>query len=778
MDIQRLLKELTIDEKISLLCGKDSWHTENIDRLGLRSITMNDGPHGLRIPLDEGGSIPATCFPPAATFACSFDNELIEKVGSAIAKECKNYDVDILLGPGFNIKRSPLCGRNFEYYSEDPFVCYSLASSFVKGVQKEGVGACVKHYAVNSQENFRLTIDSIVDERALREIYLKAFEKVVKETNPFALMASYNRINGLHGCENVHLLNDILRNEWNYKGLVMSDWGAVNNIVSSVKAGMDLEMPSSFGQGVNKLKKAYLENKLSEEEINKAVEHILLTLERSLTRSKEPCDYDANHNLAKEVAKESFVLLKNENVLPLNEAEKVLFVGEMIKKPILQGGGSSKIVMTKIDSLEASLQQKKNYEYVDGYKIGKGFDSKIHKEVINKAKNYDKIVLFVGQNLKDVTEGVDRKSMELNCVQTRLINDLAKLNKKIVVVLAIGSAIYMPWIDKVDAVLNIHLLGQAGARGVVETLYGENNPSGKLTETYAKSIDDSIWNKYYHKGNKSAYYQESIYVGYRYYDTFNKEVLFPFGHGLSYSKFEYSNLNISKNDDKILVSLDVENTSQIDGKEIVQLYVSKKESKIYRSKHELRKFKKVLIKSHEIERVEFELTKDDFTYYDVSDSCFMVEDGEYILEIGASSRDIKLVGNVTLDGKKENFPNTELRSYYDGSFSDDDFSKLLNKELPLLNHPKGKFHENSTLSDLRKTLLGSIVAKVIVSKSKGQQDAEDIFEGGSFEDTLNFMPLRALSNMSNGELPENMMYAIIDLCNYNFKEALRKLRGK
>ena len=356
MDIQKILKELTIDEKMSLLCGKDSWHTENIDRLGLRSITMHDGPHGLRIPLDEGGSIPATCFPPAATFACSYDNELIEQVGSAIAKECKNYDVDILLGPGFNIKRSPLCGRNFEYYSEDPYVCSSLASSFVKGVQKEGVGACVKHYAVNSQENFRLTIDSIVDERALREIYLKSFENVIKEANPYALMASYNRINGLHGCENTHLLNDILRDEWGYKGLVMSDWGAVNDIIASIKAGMDLEMPSSFGQGVKKLKKAYKENKISEEEIDKAVEHILLTLEKSLNRSKESCDYEENHNLARKVAKESFVLLKNENVLPLNEEEKVLFVGEMIKKPILQGGGSSKIVMTKIDSLEKALK--------------------------------------------------------------------------------------------------------------------------------------------------------------------------------------------------------------------------------------------------------------------------------------------------------------------------------------------------------------------------------------------------------------------------------------
>lgn len=778
MDIQKILKELSIDEKISLLCGKDSWHTENIDRLGLRSITMNDGPHGLRIPLDEGGSIPATCFPPAATFACSYDNDLIESVGSAIAKECKNHDVDILLGPGFNIKRSPLCGRNFEYYSEDPYVCASLASSFVKGVQKEGVGACVKHYAVNSQENFRLTIDSTVDERALREIYLKAFEKVVKDTNPFALMASYNRINGLHGCENTHLLNDILRNEWGYKGLVMSDWGAVNDIVASIKAGMDLEMPSSFGQGVKKLKQAYLENRLSEEEIDRAVEHTLITLERSLNRTNEPCDYEANHNLARQVAKESFVLLKNENVLPLNENEKVLFVGEMIKKPILQGGGSSKIVMTKIDSLEAYLKKKNNYDYVDGYRLGKGFNPEVHKEVLSKAENYDKIVLFVGQELKDVTEGVDRKSMELNFVQTRLINDLAKLNKKLIVVLAIGSAIYMPWIDKVDAVLNIHLLGQAGASGVVETLYGDNNPSGKLTETYAKSIDDSIWNKYYHKGNKSAYYQESIYVGYRYYDTFNKEVLFPFGHGLSYSKFEYSNLNISKSEDKVLVSLDVENVSDIDGKEIVQLYISKKDSKIFRSKHELRKFKKVLVKSHEIKKVEFELSNDDFTYYDTNDSKFVVEEGEYIIEVGASSRDIRLTEEVVMNGKKENFPNTDLQSYYDGSFSDLDFSKLLNRELPLLNHPKGKFHENSTISDLKKTFIGSIVAKVIVSKSKGQQDAEDIFEGGSFEDTLNFMPLRALSNMSGGQLPEEMMYAIIDVCNYNFIKAFRKLRGK
>ncbi len=778
MDIQKIISELTIDEKISLLCGKDSWHTHDIARLGVRSIQVNDGPHGLRIPLDEGGSIPATCFPPAATFACSYDNELIERVGKAIAKECKSKDVDILLGPGFNIKRSPLCGRNFEYYSEDPYVSGSLAASFVKGVQSEGVGACVKHYAVNSQENFRLTIDSVVDERALREIYLSAFEKVIKEANPYALMGSYNRINGTHGCQNEHLLNDILRNEWKYDGLVMSDWGAVNDIVESIKAGLDLEMPSSFGQGIAKLKKAYEEKRLSEEEIDKAIYHVLHALERSLSRTNEQCDYEENHNLARKVAAESFVLLKNENVLPLNEDEKVLFVGELIKKPILQGGGSSKIVMTKIDILDDELKKKKNYKYVKGYGVNKRFDSKVHREVLNEASKYDKIVLFVGQSLKDVTEGVDRVSMELGFVQTRLINDLAKLNKKLIVVLSIGSAIYMPWIDKVDAVLNTHLLGQAGAKAVVDTLYGDNNPSGKLTETYAKSLDDSIWNRYYHKGNKSAYYQESIFVGYRYYDTFNKNILFPFGHGLSYSNFKYSNLDVRKKDDKILLNLDLENISDIDGKEVVQVYISKCDSRIYRSKHELKKFKKVLVKSHEICNISIELSEDAFKYYDVNDMDYVIEDGEYIIEVGSSSRDIRLTSRIQLNGKKENFPHTELKTYFDGTFSEQDFEKLLGRELPSLEHSKGKFHENSTISDLKKSFIGSIIAKVIVSKSKGQQDAEDIFEGGSFEDTLNFMPLRALSNMSDGQLPENMMYAIIDILNNNFKEGIRKFRGK
>ena len=778
MDIKKIINELTIDEKISLLCGMDSWHTKNIDRLGIRSIQVNDGPHGLRIPLDEGGSIPATCFPPAATFACSYDNELIEKVGKAIAKECKSHDVDILLGPGFNIKRSPLCGRNFEYYSEDPYVSGSLASSFVKGVQSEGVGACVKHYAVNSQENFRLTIDSVVDERALREIYLKAFEIVIKEAKPYALMGSYNRINGIHGCQNEHLLNNILRNEWNYDGLVMSDWGAVNDIVASIKAGLDLEMPSSFGQGIAKLKKAYEEKRISDEEIDKAVFHILLALEKSLSRKNEPCDYEENHNLARKVAAESFVLLKNEGVLPINEDEKVLFVGELIKKPILQGGGSSKIVMTKIDILDDELKKKKNYKYIKGYGVNKGFDPEVHREVLNEASKYDKIVLFVGQSLKDVTEGVDRVSMELGFVQTRLINDLAKLNKKLVVVLSIGSAIYMPWIDKVDAVLNTHLLGQAGAKAVVDTLYGDNNPSGKLTETYAVSLEDSVWNKYYHKGNKSAYYQESIFVGYRYYDTFNKNVLFPFGHGLSYSKFDYKNISITKQNDKIYLNFDLENTSEIDGKEVVQVYVSKLNSKIYRSEHELRKFKKVLVKSHEIKNVTIELDLDDFKYYDINESNFVIEDGEYLIKIGSSSRDIRLTEKIILEGKKENFPHSDVKTYYEGTFSNEDYAKILGRELPSLNHSKCKFHENSTISDLKKSFIGSIIAKVIVSKSKGQQDAEDIFEGGSFEDTLNFMPLRALSNMSGGQLPENMMYAIIDILNNNFKEGIRKFRGK
>ena len=778
MDIKKLIQELTIDEKISLLSGKDSWHTNNIDRLNIRSVTMNDGPHGLRIPLDEGGSIPATCFPPAATFACCYDNELVEQVGQAIAKECKSKDVDILLGPGFNIKRSPLCGRNFEYYSEDPFVSGSLASSFVKGVQKENVGACVKHYAVNSQENFRLTIDSVVDERALREIYLSAFEKVVKEAKPVALMGSYNRINGTHGCQNEHLLNDILRDEWKYDGLVMSDWGAVNDIVASIKSGMDLEMPSSFGQGIAKLQKAYKENKISEKEIDKAVEHVLLSLQRSLGREVKECDYEENHNLARRVAGESFVLLKNEGVLPINEEEKVLFVGELIKKPILQGGGSSKIVMTKIDSLDDALKEKKNYVYEQGYVLNKGYNEAVSKHVLEEAKNYDKIVLFVGQSLKDVTEGVDRVSMELNEVQTKLINDLAALNKKLIVVLSIGSAIYMPWIDKVDAVLNTHLLGQAGAKAVVDTIYGDVNPSGKLTETYAKSIDDSIWNKYYHKGNKSAYYQESIYVGYRYYDTFGKEVLFPFGYGLSYSSFKYSNLKVTKENDKVIVNFNIENTSEVDGKEVSQVYIRKLNSKIYRSKHELKGFKKVLVKSHEIENVTIELSLDDFKYYDVNEMSYALEDGDYIIEVGSSSRDIHLEDKITLEGKNDNFPHTDVLSYYDGTFSEEDFTKLLGRDLPSLEEKVGKYHENSTISDLRKSFIGRIIAKVIVSKSKGQQDAEDIFEGGSFEDTLNFMPLRALSNMSNGQLPENMMYGIIDILNKKFIKGIKKFGGK
>ena len=559
----------------------------------------------------------------------------------------------------------------------------------------------------------------------------------------------------------------------------MSDWGAVNDIVASIKASLDLEMPSSFGQGIRKLRNAYDNKELSEEEIDRAVRHILLALEKSENRVHEECDYKANHDLAVKVAKESFVLLKNNNdCLPLKEDEKVLFIGELIKKPLLQGGGSSKIVMTKIDSLEEALSKKANYKYEKGYSLSNCFDPEVHRRAINEASKYDKIVIFAGQSLKDVTEGVDRVSMELDFVQTRLINDLAKLNKKIVVVLSIGSAIYMPWIDKVDAVLDTHLLGQAGAKAVVDTLYGDNNPSGRLAETFAKTKEDSIWPNYYHKGNNAAYYQESIFVGYRYYDTFNKDVLFPFGHGLSYSKFKYSDLKVVQKDDKYILNLNVENISEVDGKEVIQVYIKKLNSKIYRSIHELRKFKKVLIKSHEIRNVEFELSKDDFTYFDVNDSKFMVEDGEYIIEVGSSSRDIKLSEKVFVGGKKENFTNTNLLSYYDGSFSFEDYQKLIGKELPPLEVSKGKFHENSTLSDLKKTFIGKIISKVIVSKSKGQQDAEDIFEGSSFEDTLNFMPLRALSNMSDGQLPENMMYGIIDICNHNFKDGIRKLRGK
>lgn len=779
MNMDALIKSLTIEEKISFCCGMTSWLTKNNEEHNIRSIRVNDGPHGLRIPLDEGSSIPATLFPTAGAFASSFDRDLLYKIGEAIAKECLKEDVDILLGPGINIKRSPLCGRNFEYYSEDPYLAGELASSFVKGLQDNKVGACIKHYAVNSQENYRLVIDEIVDERALREIYLKAFEKVIKSSNPYSIMPAYNKINGEYACNHSHLLKDILRDEWKYDGLAMSDWGATDDIALSIKNGLDIEMPSSFGQGIKHLTSAYNEGKIKEEDLNHTIRRILEVIKKNEYRKKIDFDFKDNHNLAKEVAASSFVLLKNENkVLPIKEDENVLFIGSAIKEPFLQGGGSSKIKPTFIDSLYDALKLKKNFKYKEGYKRADCFDYELLYDAVYEAKKYDKIVLFLKQEVKDVTESRDRDTMSLSVIQLRLIEELAKLNKKLIVVLSIGSAIYMPWIDKVDGVLNVHLIGQAGANAIVDTLYGDNNPSGKLNETYALNLDESVWQKYYHKSNDYALHQESIFVGYRYYDTFDKKVLFPFGHGLSYSEFKYDNLKVSKEDNLVKVCVDVTNTSNVFGKEVVQVYVSKLDSKIYRSSHELKGFEKVSLNPSETKTVSILLDEDAFTYFDTNDNKFVVEDGKYVIEVGSSSRDIRVKQEIMMEGKKSSFPHQYVSSYFDGSFSDEDFDKLLgyhfDKERVL---PK-QIHRNSTINDLKKGIIGSIIAKYILSKSKGQQEAEDIFAEDTFEETMGYMPLRALSNMSNGQLSEEMMNVIIDVCNMHYIKAIKALRSK
>lgn len=781
MNIEKILKELTIEEKISFLSGKDSWHTYNVDRLNIRSIQVNDGPHGLRVPLEEGSSIPATCFPPAIALGSSFNKELISKVGAKIAEECRKENVDILLGPGLNIKRSPLCGRNFEYYSEDPYLSGVMAGSFVDGVQSLGVGACVKHYAANSQENYRLVIDSVVDERALREIYLKGFEMIIKNSNPYSLMTSYNLINGEYGSENSHTLNKILRNEWKYDGLVMSDWGAVYDITRSIKQGLDLEMPSSFGQGIKTIKDAYENKEITEEEIDEAVRHILKTLERLENKPDFICDMEEHNAVAKEAAAESFVLLKNNgSVLPITEEEKVLFVGDLAINPLKQGGGSSKIAMTKKENIIDYLKDKKNYAFVRGYNVKAKKKDKLYLEAVEEAKKYDKIILFLGQSIGDVTESTDRKSMELPENQINLLNELAKLNKKIVVIVELGSAIYMPWIDKVDGLLNIHLIGQAGSSAVVDTIYGLNNPSGRLTETYALSKEESLWPRYWHKGNAASYFQESIFVGYRYYDTFDKKVLFPFGYGLSYSKFEYQNFKVSRDGKEVIVSLDVKNVSDIEGKDVIQVYIKKENSKIYRSKHELKAFAKINLKPQETKKVEIKLDENSFTYYDILDKDFVVEDGDYIIEIASSSRDIIYEESIILEGKKEGFPYQDITSYSPSNpeFSSDDFVKILGRDLPPLNRGKGKIHRNSTINDFKQTLLGRIIVSIVLSVTKGQEESEDIFDADSFKEQMGFMPLRALSNMSNGAFPYKLMYALIDLLNGKFISAIKRLGGK
>ncbi|SHO52739.1 glycoside hydrolase family 3 C-terminal domain-containing protein [Anaerocolumna xylanovorans] len=666
MDVEKLLSEMSLEEKASLCSGADFWHTKSIERLDIPNVMVSDGPHGLRKQADEtdhlglSESVKAVCFPAASALACSFDTNLINTIGEALGDECQAESVSTLLGPGVNMKRSPLCGRNFEYYSEDPYLAGKLAASLVKGIQSKGIGTSVKHFAVNNQEYRRMSISAVADERTLREIYLAAFETIVKEANPTTLMCSYNRINGVYSCENDWLLNKVLRDEWGFEGLVMTDWGAMNDRVAALKAGLDLEMPGCRGIRDKEIVEAVQSGELSEEVLNTAARRVLNLVKHYYDNRKENAVYDkeAHHALARRAAAESAVLLKNDSILPLEPKAKVAFIGKFAKVPRYQGGGSSHINSFKITSALDAVKDITEVTYAQGYDTKEDkVDEAMLKEAIKAAAQAEVAVIFAGLPDAFESEGYDRTHMELPECQNHLIKEIAKVQKNIVVILHNGSPVRMPWLNDIKGLLTVYLGGQAVGGACVDLLYGRVNPSGKLAETYPLSLKHNPSYLNFPGTEKEVVYSEGVFIGYRYYDARDLEVLYPFGYGLSYTDFEYSDLKVTpdsnlKDTDTITVTLKVKNTGKVTGKETVQLYIHDKEASVQRPEKELKGFAKAELAPGEEKEVSFTLDSRSFAYYSKELGDWYVETGDFTVMIGKSSRDIVLTRDISVTGTK------------------------------------------------------------------------------------------------------------------------------
>lgn len=793
-NVKQILTKMTLEEKAAFVSGKNFWESKGFEKYGIKSHVLTDGPHGLRKQSGDSDHLginlsdKAVCFPTASATACSFDPKLLYKMGEALGDKCIRENVSVILGPGVNMKRSPLCGRNFEYFSEDPLLAGEMAAGLVNGIQSKNVDASVKHFAANNQEYARMVNDSNVDERALREIYFPAFEIAVKKSQPYTVMCSYNKINGVYSSRNKWLLTDVLRNDWGFKGLVVTDWGALENPVEAIKAGCDLEMPSSGDENAKRIVEAVKQGKLKEVDLNKSVERMIELCLKTQDKLEPISSDEKDHELARRVASESAVLLKNNNnILPLNSNEEVLIIGDMAKKPRYQGAGSSKIVVTKLDNIyDSAVTQNKKVKFVQGYE-GLNTNDELISEAVEAAKEYSKVVIVCGLPDEYEGEGYDRTYFNMPESHIKLIKEVSKVNSNIIAVLQGGSPFDLGWQDKVDGILLTYLSGQAGGSATVDLLWGKVNPSGKLAETWPKKIKDCPASKYYPGKVKAVEYRESIYIGYRYYNTANVDVYYPFGYGLSYTNFEYDNLEVTKkNDGSYEASLDVTNTGNVAGKEIVQLYISKKNSKIFRAKEELKAFTKVNLKPGETKRVTLSFDSDAFRYYNTEADKFAIEGGTYEVLIGKSSRDIILKEDirVTGDGLEKLLLEkySKLTDYYNPSlpFKADkkQFEILLghepsNGELD----KKGEFNNSSCLEDLRSTFIGKILYnRISKDPSSALEDNADEGMKNNASSMLVTMPLRAIT--MSGKISRAQVDGIVEIANGHFFKGLKKLNNK
>ena len=781
MDIKGIIATLSIEQKAALLQGETVWTSLDLPDKGIPPMFMSDGPVGLRKQqgaadhLGLHASVPATCFPTAAGMANTWNTELGEALGRALGKEAASHDVHVVLGPGLNIKRSPLCGRNFEYFSEDPYLSGKMAAAYTRGIQENGVAACPKHFAVNSQELRRMAMDSVLDERTMREIYLTGFEMAVKEGGAKSIMTSYNMVNGVYANENAHLITDILRGEWGFDGYVVTDWGADNDHTEGVRAGSNLVMPMPGADCAIGLVEDVKAGKIEESVLDQRIYELLNVVyetHEAVKVAEKSFDRDAHHAIARRCAEESIVLLDNDGALPLNEGDSVAIIGEFAKDPRYQGAGSSQVNPTKMTNLYDALSGRLN---ISGY--ARGYDrknpapvQKLLDEAVSVAKAAKTVLLCVGLEEILESEGMDRLHMELSKSMQSLITEVCEANKNVILVLYGGSPFVMPERSLYRAAIHGYLGGQAGAEAMADAILGKVNPSGKLNESWPHSLEDNPSHNYYPSPERSSQYREGLYVGYRYYDSADVSVRYPFGYGLSYTSFAYSDLTVEGND----VSFTVTNTGDHDGKEAAQLYISCKNSGIYRPKKELRGFTKLAVKAGESVRATITLDDKAFRYYNAERCAWEIEDGDYEIMIAASVSDVKLSTTVHIDGVKysDNAPEC-YRTAAIKNVSDEDYKALLGREIP-----DGKWGgvltENDALCQLyyAKSGLARLIYKLLTSAkeksiAKGKPDLNIFF--------IYNMPFRAMAKMSGGLVSRRMMEDMLLIVNGHFFKGFGKL---
>ena len=777
MENNEIISKLSPKEKIEELGGKDSWYLFPHKELGINEVHFSDGPYGIRECLPEDSLFSegkeSICFPTSSLTAASFDRDLLYRLGSTLGKEARSRGIHCLLGPAINIKRNPLCGRNFEYVSEDPYLVGELSAAYIKGVEDQGVATSIKHFALNNQESFRMNINSVVDIRTMREIYLKGFEIAVKKSNPGTIMASYNKINGEYACENPYLLKDVLRDEWGYKGIVISDWGAVNDPVKAIRAGLNEIMPVATKENTLALEKEYKEKDDFRKIVDESLNYTFDFIKKYQDTTKVDFDLDKGHEEAVNIAKESIVLLKNaDNILPLKKREKVAFIGEYALNPHYNGKGSSYVTPYKlVTPLDAVDEKGYNVSFAKGFNIiNDSIDLSLESEAIDLAKKSDKVVMFLGTNGDIESENYDRKNLDLFINQIDLFYKIYNVNKNIVVVLQNGAPVEIPFNKEVKGLIEAYLSGEGCGEAIVSILYGETNPSGRIAETFPLRLNTVPSFAYFGVSNRLALYKEGIYVGYRYYETKGMPVLYPFGYGLSYSNFKYSEFNVDsagflkQNHYKIKLSVNVTNDSDIDGKDVLQVYISKPNDKIFNAKYELVDFKKVFVKAHETIKVEFELDEEALKYFDVNLNKWNIVNGKYIFSLSKNSHEHLFKSEVEVKEEMdvEGYDKVALKKYFECDvrfLNIDDFQKLFNNDELLKRFKKPeKFTMNSNFSEMKATWVGRNFANFVSKR-------EDIVNNRTVYASIMEMPFRSLCTFGGGHLTPNIFKYMIKAAN-------------